>query len=121
MSTRAKVLINIAAIAFFVGAAVFLYRGIDELAQTFIDLRKSDAQFFAKLIQDNWDGIRTIPEEKKKILVANLDPTIAGTDLSLFRRLSILFALLLCGLAVLDRIGALVRLWRATRAQTVAP
>ena len=121
MSIRIAAVVNAALIALFIGAAVYLCNAVDSLSATFLDVRQTEAQFFSKLIKENWEGIRTIPEEKKKVLVENLDTQLAGTDIRIFRSLLIAALVMLCSLAVFDRVVALFRLWRSTRGTAHAP
>jgi hypothetical protein len=115
MSIQTKAILNLTAIVLLVGAAVYFYYGINKLSQMFTDGRKSEAQFFTQLIRDNWDGIHSIPDEKKTILIANLDPANAGSDIDPFRILLIMFALLFFGVAIIGRLVALYKLSRVFR------
>ncbi|MGB8338232.1 MAG: hypothetical protein WCD07_10995 [Burkholderiales bacterium] len=121
MPTKTKAILNLAAIAILVGAAAFVYHAINVLAQVHIDRRKSELQFFNRLIHDNWDGIHSIADEKKTILLANLNPAYAGSDIDEFRVLQLMFALLFFGVTIVDRLVALYKLWRASHNQSVSP
>jgi hypothetical protein len=106
MSIQTKAILNLTAIVLLVGAAVYFYYGINKLSQMVTDGRKSE---------DNWDGIHSIPDEKKTILIANLDPANAGSDIDPFRILLIMFALLFFGVAIIGRLVALYKLSRVFR------
>jgi hypothetical protein len=53
---------------------------LSEIEDTFVSRRKAEVTFFHKLVKDNWDGITSITEEQKKVLLNNLDSSLAGYD-----------------------------------------
>jgi hypothetical protein len=87
MSTHAKLVLHSLVLAGLLAITAYVHHAVNEITNTFVAVREADAKFFAKLIQDNWGGISTVPNEKKEILLRNLDPEIAGTDLRAMRSL----------------------------------
>ena len=121
MTIRTKLLLNLVAILLAVAAAAYSHTAINRIAATFIEVRVADAKFFSQLVRDNWDGIKTVPDEKKKILLQNLDPSLAGTDLRLMRDLVLIFFYCIIVLFVVGRVDASLRLWKSLRRGTSAP
>ena len=115
MPTRTKLLVNFSVIVLLVAATVYVHKGVNAIADTFIELRVADARFFSNLIRDNWDGIKSVPAEKKQILLRSLDPTLAGADLRLMRDMLLLIFYCFIGTVVVERLVSSFTLWRASR------
>jgi len=97
------------------GATAYVHHAVDEITRTFIEIRVAEAKFFSKLVQDNWDGIKSVPNDKKEILMRNLDPEFAGTDLRTMRDLMLFVFYCFMGTIVIDRIRVTYRTWKAAR------
>ncbi len=115
MSTRTKLLLNLAGILLLVAATAYVHKSVNEIANTFIEIRVTDAEFFSRLLRDNWDGIKSIPVEKRKILLQNLDPALAGSDLRLMRDLLLLVFYCFTITLGITRLVVLFKLWRSSR------
>jgi len=64
------------------------------------------------MVRDNWDGIKTIQKDKKRILLENLSPEIAGTDIQVMAQIS-MFMIYLVGIGfIIDRLIAIVKILR---------
>jgi hypothetical protein len=117
---RTRIALNLAAILLLVGLTAYVQRAVTDITETFASIRVSDAKFFSKLIRENWDGIRTIPDEKKKLLLENLDPALATVDLQTMRTLMLFTFYVFMGGAVVGRVVALYILWKKSRGNRVA-
>jgi|SRR5579864_6901233 len=115
MATRTKLLLNLAAILLLVAATAYVHKVVNEVTNTFIEIRVTDAEFFSKLITDNWDGIKSIPIEKRKILLQNLDPALAGSDLRLMRDLILIVFYCFTITLAIERLVVLFRIWKSSR------
>jgi hypothetical protein len=95
----------------FVLAAFLVYghNTLRDVTRTFVDLRKSDAQYFSELLRSNWDGITSIPAERKQNLLKSLDPEIAGSDLETMGFFARFFLYLLVAALMLGRAIVIAR------------
>lgn len=114
-SMRTRIVLNLAIILFLVGLSSYIHHTVTEITEIFASARIADAKFFSKLILENWDGIRTIPDEKKKIVLKNLDPSLATVDLQAMRTLLLCTFYVFIGGAVVGRVVALYSLWKKSR------
>ena len=116
MAIHRRLMLHGLAIVGLAAATMFMRYEINAIADIFISGREADAQFFAKLVRDNWDGISTVSSEKKKMLVRNLDPALAGADLRAMRdlMLTIVYAFM-AAFAIQTAVSA-IKTWRARNA-----
>ena len=121
MATRGKLLFNFAVIFFAAIAGGFVHYEVNELSNTFIDIRVAEVKVFAKLVRDNWDGIKSVSDEKKEALLQTLDPTQAGFEIRMMRTAIIVLFYGLVGSIILDRAVAVFKLWKASRRAGPAP
>lgn len=121
MATRRKLLFNLLAILFAAMAGAFVHYEVNEMSNTFIDIRVAEVKVFARLIRDNWDGIKSVSDDKKEALLATLDPSIAGIEIRWMRAAIIVLFYGLVGSIILDRAVAVFRIWKASRPPPLAP
>ena len=116
MAIHRRLMLHGLAIVGLAAATMFMRYEINAIADIFIRGREADAQFFAKLVRDNWDGISTVSSEKKEMLVRNLDPALAGADLRAMRdlMLTIVYAFM-AAFAIQTAVSA-IKTWRARNA-----
>ena len=101
------------AVVVLAAAAAYMHHAINAIADTFIEAREADARLFSNLVRDNWDGISTLSNEKKTVLVRNLDPAMAGVDIRAMRDLMlVLVYAFISGFAIQAVISA-IKIWRA--------
>jgi hypothetical protein len=112
---------NCLAILLLALAAAFCHYGVNYISEMFVETRVAEVTFFSKLVRDNWDGIKSVPDEKKKVLLQNLDPVLAGFDIRAMRTIALVFLYLLYAVLILDRADALFKLWKASRQNIPAP
>jgi hypothetical protein len=112
MHSRRHLTLHLLAIIGLAAAAAYMHHGITSIAQVFIEIREADARYFRQLIRDNWDGIATIPSEKKQVVISNLDPELAGSDVRAMRdlMLALMYAFMVA-LVVQTAVSA-VKIWR---------
>ncbi len=103
---------HLLAIIGLAAAAAYTHHGIASIAQLFIEDREADARFFRQLIQDNWDGIATIPSEKKQILISNLDPELAGSDVRAMRDLMLVVMYVFMATLAAQTAVSAAKIWR---------
>jgi hypothetical protein len=115
MSTRRKLLFNLFAILFAAMAGVFVHYEVNEITDLFIDIRVAEVKVFARLVRDNWDGIKSVSDQKKEALLQTLDPSQAGADIRVMRLAIIILFYGVVGSIVLDRAVATFKLWKASR------
>ena len=118
---RRKLLFNFVVILLAAMAGAFVHYEVDGIAATFIDIRVAEVQVFSKLVRDNWDGIKSISDEQKKLLLQTLDPSRAGSEIRVMRTVIIVLFYGIVGSIILDRAVAMFKLWKASRAAWVAP
>jgi hypothetical protein len=121
MATRRKLLFNFLAILFAAMAGGFVHYEVNQLSNTFIDIRVAEVKVFAKLVRDNWDGIKSVSDEKKQTLLQTLDPSQAGSEIRLMRTAIIVLFYGLVGSIILDRAVAMFKLWKGSRETNRAP
>jgi len=121
MAPRGKLWLNFIAIIFAATAGIVVHYEVNEISATFIAIRVAEVNVFAKLVRDNWDGIKSIPDEKKKILLQTLDPALAGIEIRMMRAAIIILFYALVVSIIIDRAVAMFRLWRASRPRNPAP
>ena len=88
---------------------------ITEITSTFVEGRKSESKFFQKMVRDNWDGIKSISDDKKKTLLENLNPELAGADIEIMGFLCRILVYVIGAGLILDRLIAIARLLFAKR------
>jgi len=94
---------------------------VNDIANGFTLDRKVQVAYFAKLVRDNWDGITTVPDEKKKILLTSLRPELAGTDIYVLRTLLLVFVCALFGVVTVLFLGMAVDVWKKRPRGSNAP
>jgi len=114
-SKKAKIVGYLLLIVFLVAVTIFSQNNVYEIADVFIKLEKSDTQYFSELIKDNWQGITTIPEEKKKILLENLDPRYAAVGIETMRTICIILLYVICSIGVVQCLLGLYKLRQKKR------
>jgi hypothetical protein len=112
---RAKVLLNVIIILIAMGLAAYARNTVNEISATFTEVQVADAKFFSKLIRKNWEGIKTIPDEKKKVLLQNLDPALAAIDIRVMRTFILFLFYAIFGIVVIGRVAAIFKLWKTSR------
>ena len=112
-NVRRRMLFHGLAVLVLAAAAVFLHYGINAIADVFIDARQVDARLFASLVKDNWNGISTLSNEKKEILIRNLDPAMAGADIRTRRDLMLVLMYVGVGVFVIQVLDSAVKTWKA--------
>ncbi len=115
MATRHKLLLNFIAIILAAMAGAFVHYEVNEISSTFIAIRVAEVNVFSKLVRDNWDGIKSVSDENKKLLLQTLDPTRAGAEIRVMRAIIIIMFYGLVGCIILDRAVAMFKLWRGSR------
>jgi len=121
MAPRGKLWLNLMAIIFAATAGIVVNYEVDEMSATFIAIRVAEVNVFAKLVRDNWDGIKSVSDDKKRILLQTLDSGLAGIEIRMMRDAIIILFYALVGSIIVDRAFAMFRLWRATRPRQPAP
>lgn len=115
MAPRGRLWLNFMAISFAATAGIVVHYEVYEMSATFIAIRVAEVNVFAKLVRDNWDGIKSVSDEKKMILLQTLDPSLAGIEIRMMRDAIILLFYALVVSIIVDRAFAMYRLWRAMR------
>jgi hypothetical protein len=118
---RNKLLLNFFVILLAATAGAFVHYEVDGIAATFIDIRVAEVQVFSRLVRDNWDGIKSISDEQKKLLLQTLDPSRAGIEIRVMCTVIIVLFYGIVGSIILDRAVAMFKLWKASRAAWAAP
>jgi hypothetical protein len=121
MTTRTRSLLNLAAALFIGGLVAYTIHLLNQVTEDMIQDRIAHANFFSKLIKENWDGIKSFSDEEKKALLNSLNPTFLSMDI---RMLRLVILILLCGFAVsiiLGRLVVIFKLWQASSARNSAP
>jgi hypothetical protein len=121
MVMRRKLLFNFLVILLAAMAGGFVHYEVDGIAATFIDIRVAEVKIFSTLVRDNWDGIKSISDEQKKMLLQTLDPSRAGIEIRVMRTVIVMLFYGIVGSIILDRAVAMFKLWKASRAALVAP
>jgi hypothetical protein len=121
MAIRRKLLFNLLAILFVATAGGFVHYEVNEISNIFIDIRVAEVKVFARLVRDNWEGIKSVSDQKKESLLQALDPSLAGMDIRVMRAAIIILFYGLVGSIILDRGVAMFKLWKASRAPNPAP
>src|SRR5271167_1016468 len=121
MAPRGKLLFNFIAIIFAAMAGIFVHYEVNELSATFIAIRVAEVNVFSKLVRDNWDGIKSVPDEKKRVLLQTLDPALAGIEIRIMRAAIIILFYALVGSIIVDRSVAMFKLWRESRRGSPGP
>ena len=121
MATRRKLLFNLLAILFAAMAGVFVHYEVNEISNKFIEIRVAEVKVFARLVRDNWEGIQSVSDQKKEVLLQALDPSLAGMDIRVMRAAIIILFYGLVGSIILDRAVAMFKLWKASRPPNPAP
>ena len=121
MTRSNQILANLVAallIALLVAYAAHL---ANQLTESMIQDRVVHANFFSKLVKENWDGIKSYSNDEKKALLDSLDPAALGTDIRMLR-VVILFLLFGFGASVLlGRAAVIISLWRGSHARVPEP
>ena len=110
-----QILINIVAILMLLGFVAYGHYAITKIANSYVENRKDEAKFLVGMVRDNWDGIKTIPPGKKKILLENLSPKYAGTDIQVMTKISLFMVYLFGAGFIFDRIVVIGRIKRRKR------
>ena len=63
-------------------------------------------------MKDNWDGITSITEEQKKVLLNNLDPSLAGYDV---HAMSLIAFSVICVVALAAAIQCVINIIKAVK------
>ena len=108
-SRRATIILNAAGLLVIVGCLAWSSHTLQEIINGFAEDRRAMVAQLAKLVRENWDGITTIPDEKKTILMNNLDPSLAAADIESLGGLFHLMLYVLMGGYVLYFIERIVR------------
>jgi hypothetical protein len=95
---------NVIAIVLLIAFVAYGRYAVTDISNTLVGVRKSDAMFLSKMVRENWDGIKSIPEEKKKVLLKNLDPQLAGIDIRVMSQLSLIWIYLIGFGLILNRL-----------------
>jgi hypothetical protein len=120
MATRRKLLLNFIAIIFAAMAGALVHYEVNKISSTFIAIRVAEVNVFAKLVRDNWNGIKSVSDENKKLLLQTLDPARAGAEIRVIRAIIIIMFYGLVGCIILDRTVAMFKLWRGSRSTNPA-
>lgn len=112
---RSKLLLNLLAIIFAAIAGLYVHYEVNQLSTTFIEIRVAEVNVFAKLVRDNWNGITSVSDEQKKLLLQTLDPSRAGVEIRAMRTAIIVLFYGLVGCVIIDRAVAVFRLWKTSR------
>ena len=99
-----QLLFSISAIVLLIAFVAYGQYVVTDITNTFIESRKTETKFFAELVRNNWDGIKNIPDEKKKILLETLDPELAATDIRVMSQIIIILLYLIGAGFILDRL-----------------
>jgi len=121
MSTYVKLTLSVIGVVVSIVMGARCIYVVNDVADGFLQGRKTEVAYFAKLVRDNWDGIRTVPDEKKEILLKNLNPDLAGVDINVLRTLLLVLVYALYGLVTLLFLMASVSVWKKRRSSSDAP
>lgn len=110
-----KLLGNVIAIFVLIAFVAYGHYALTEITNGFVADRKSEAIFFSKMVRENWDGIKSIPDEKKKILLKNLDSELVGTDIRVIGQLGLVIIYLFGFALILDRLIVIGKTFWARR------
>jgi hypothetical protein len=106
------------AILVLIAFVAYGHYAMTEVTNTFVEARKSESKFFAEMVRNNWDGIKNIPEEKKKILLENLNPELAAADIETMGLISRILIYLIGAGFIFDRLIVIGRVLIAKRYNT---
>ena len=121
MTTRKRILINLAAALLIGGLAAYAIYLLNLVTDDMMQDRIAHANFFSRLIKENWEGIKSFSDEEKKALLDSLNPAFLTFDIRVLR---LVILVLLCGFAVsiiLDRFVVIFKLWRTSKAPNRVP
>jgi hypothetical protein len=104
---------NVVAMSAAVTMVAYGHYVLNEITQTFVEDRRSEAEFFSELVRDNWDGITSVPEEKKRVLLRNLSPEVTGVDVETMGFFARLFLYLLGAALLIGRVLAIAKAVRS--------
>ena len=62
------------------------------------------------MVKENWNGIKSIPDEKKRVLIDNLKPEFAGTDIRVMAEISLILVYALGVSLIFVSIGAILKI-----------
>jgi hypothetical protein len=110
---RLRLVGNVVAMLAAVAMVAYGHYVLKEITHTFVDDRRGEAEFLSELVRDNWDGITSVPEEKKRVLLRNLSPQLAGTDVETMGFFARMFLYLLGVAFLADRAIAITKAVRS--------
>jgi hypothetical protein len=115
MAPRTKIYLNVTWVLILLGLAVFAYIELNQVTAFMVDDRVAHANFFTRMIRENWEGIKSFSDKEKKDLLELLDRERLAWDIRIMR--FIIFILLFGSIAagILDRIIAIFTLWKTSR------
>ena len=120
MAMRTKLLVNFVYILILSGLCIYAYVGINEMTATFIDDRIAHAQFFARIIRENWHGITSFSDDEKKALLESLEPSMLTLDIRTMRFINLFLLVGLVSVCILGCLQLPFNSWRSSREKRVA-
>lgn len=94
MTLRARIVLRIAAILVVVGLVAYAQYGLNQVTALFAENRIVTANFYTKLIRENWSAIKD-SDANKQALLDLLKPELLTSDLQFMK---VLATILLYGL-----------------------
>ena len=99
-SNRKRSLFGAILVILSVGFVGYCHYAVIYIADTFIEVRRGESELFSELVRENWDGIKSISDEQKELLLENLKSELVATDIRLLRQI-ILALIYVIGIALL--------------------
>ena len=115
MAPRTEIYLSVTWVLILLGLAAFAYIELNQVTAFMVDERVAHANFFTRMIRENWEGIKSFSDDEKKELLELLDLERLAWDIRVMRFL--VFILLFGSIAagILDRIIAISKLWKTSR------
>jgi TM2 domain-containing membrane protein YozV len=110
-----QLVFNAIAILLFIAFMIYGRFAVTNIANTFIEIRKSEEKFLANLVRDNWNGIKSISEKKKQILLDNLSQDLAGADIRAMANICLVLVFALGISLILNSIMTISRIVKTKR------
>ena len=89
MTLRTRIALHIAAILVFAGLVAYAHYGLTQVTASFAENRIATANFYSKLIRENWASLRET-DANKEALLDMLKPELLTYDLQFMRVVAIM-------------------------------
>ena len=121
MAPRTKIYLNVAWVLILLGLGVFAYVELNQVTAFMVDDRVAHANFFTRMIRENWEGIKSFSDTEKKELLELLDHERLAWDIRIMRIIILILIFGCIAPGILDRIIAIFKLWKTSRRGKIAP